>query len=83
MDTQPVAKKYYAAQRLLRANEMKIVIDSGSRRIELPLSNVKEDNALGYIPVYESLEDLKRDYPNADYFTIEISETEKGGDHEG
>lgn len=73
---------YYIAKQLNFMDQMNIVLDTGTQKITYPLDKIVNSNATGIIFVYESLEDLRRDYPDAEYMTVELNLPE-GGTNEG
>jgi len=69
-----LVKRYYVPRKMIKLEDLKVCVDIAGTKFELPLSSVVENKSIGVIFVYETLEDLKEEFPGEDYFFIEIKQ---------
>ncbi len=64
---------YYVAMQLNFLDDLQVVINNGVQKVVYPLSKIANTGAVGMIFVYESLEDLRKEFPDSDYITIKLN----------
>jgi len=64
-------KKFYVSLNLYKLSDMVVSVRSEFGELKRSMSDLCDTSAYGCLYVYESLEDLKREEPGADYFVIE------------